>query len=239
MNRKLDARLSAVAAQIRSATHADIGSDHARLLVALLETGRINYAIAIENKRLPFDNSVRALSDRAAEVRFGDGLSELKIGEADSLSLCGLGAESIRDILLAHPDRIPKHVVIEVCQKPEVIRRWAFENGFNLVGDQTTLGARSFTILSFQRAVNPMKNDCAYDDVDRDAAFAFGPFVLKRADRQFDIQLQNQEAWWRKFGRLSPAASDRLSLLRRVMLDRRVRSLEIESDLPSPAEVPS
>ena len=234
---KLDARLSAVAAQIRSATHADIGSDHARLLVALLETGRINYAIAIENKRLPFDNSVRALSDRAAEVRFGDGLSELKIGEADSLSLCGLGAESIRDMLLAHPERIPKHVVIEVCQKPEVIRRWAFENGFHLVDDRTTLGPRSFTIMCFQRAAVLLVNDPAYDDVDRDAAFAFGPFVLKREDRQFDIRLQNEEAWWRKFDRLSPEASDRLDLVRRIMHDRRVRSLESESDILSPTRI--
>jgi tRNA (adenine22-N1)-methyltransferase len=237
--KKLDARLAAVAAQISSTTHADIGSDHARLLVALLETGRIEQAIAIENNRLPFENSVRALNGLAAEVRFGDGLNALERGEADSLSLCGLGAESIRDILLAHPDRIPKRVVIEVCQKPEVIRRWAFGSGYHLLADQTTQGTRSFSIMCFQRAEAPLENDPAYMDVDCDAAFTFGPFVLKREDRQFDIQLQNEEAWWRRFDRLSPEATDRLSLLRQVMQDRCVRALEVESDVPFSVRSPS
>lgn len=225
MNGTLDVRLAAVAQQIRSSTHADIGSDHARLLVALLNYGRIERAIAIENKRRPFDNSVRALKGMCAEVRFGDGLGALEIGEADSLSICGLGAESVRDILLAHPQRIPSRVVVEVCQKPEIIRRWAFENGFHLTGEQTTPGRRSFTILSFERAPDSVPPDPAYENVDFESALIFGPFVLRRADRQFDLTLQNEEAWWRGCDRLSHDASDRLRLVRKVMNDRNVSPL--------------
>ncbi len=225
MNCRLDVRLNVVAEQIRCATHADIGSDHASLLVALLHDGRIKRAIAIENKRRPFDNSVRALEGLCAEVRFGDGLGALEIGEADSLSICGLGAESVRDILMAHPQRIPGRVVVEVCQKPEVIRRWAFENGFHLSNEQTTPGRRSFTILRFQRSANHVACDPAYENVEFESALIFGPYILKRADRQFDERLQNEEAWWRQKDRLSPEAFERLQLIRSVMDDRNVRPL--------------
>ncbi len=232
MNGRLDVRLNAVAQQIRCATHADIGSDHASLLVALLNTGRIEHAIAIENKRRPFENSVRALEGMSAEVRLGDGLDELKLGEADSLSICGLGAESIRDILMAHPRRIPNCVVLEVCQKPEIIRRWGFEHGFNLINEQTTVGRRSFTILTFQRSSNRLARDPAYENVDFESALIFGPYILKRADRLFDMRLQNEEAWWRRKARLSPEASERLQLIRNVMDDRHVKPIPARSAVP-------
>ena len=67
-----------------------------------------------------------------------------------------------------------------------------------------------------------MKNDPAYEGVDREAALLFGPFVLKREDRQFDLQLQQEEAWWRKFDQLSDESAERLKLIRRVMADRNV-----------------
>jgi len=224
MNR-LDDRLKAVAKLIQSSTHVDIGSDHGSLLVDLLGSGSIEFGIAVENKQLPFENSVRALRGLPAEVRLGDGLSALKIGEADSLSICGLGAESIRDILLAHPYRIPKHVVLQVFHKPETIRGWALDNGFHVLDETVTFGKRCYTILSYQRCENPVDHDPAYENVDRESALLFGPFVLKREDRQFDGQLQNEEAWWRKFDRLSDETSQRLKLIRSVMTDRRIEPL--------------
>ena len=62
-------RLNAIAGLIRTRVLADIGSDHGSLLVSLLQSKRIKYAIAIENKRSPFENSVRALVGRQGEAR--------------------------------------------------------------------------------------------------------------------------------------------------------------------------
>ena len=222
---KLDDRLAAVAEQIQSTTHVDIGSDHGSLLVALLNQDRIKFGIAVENKQRPFDNSVRALAGLPAEVRLGDGLNPIEIGEADSLSICGMGAESIRDILLAHPDRIPDRVILQVYHKPELVRGWAIENDFHLIHESVTRGKRCYTILTFGRSENPQASDPAYEDVDRESALLFGPFVLKRQDRQFDIQLQDEEAWWRKFDRLSDSRTERLKLLRRMMADRGIEPL--------------
>jgi len=219
---KLDDRLAAVAAQIRSDTHADIGSDHGSLLAELLGCRRIQFGIAVENKQLPYQNSVRALTGLSAEVRLGDGLNVLKPGEADSLSICGMGAESMRDILLAHRDRIPQQVVLQVFHKPEIIRRWALDSGFHLQDETITRGKRHYTILSYRRSADLETIDPAYKNVDRELALVFGPFALKREDRQFDIQLQQEEAWWRKFDQLSAESADRLRLIRKVMADRGV-----------------
>jgi len=225
VSRKLDDRLIAVAKRIRSRAHVDVGSDHGGLLVHLLDNGRIEYGIAIENKKLPFENSVRALRDLAANVRLGDGLSALAAGEADSLSICGLGAESMRDILLAHPDRIPDRVMLQVFHKPEIIRQWGLDNGFHLLDEATTCGKRRYTILAYQRCENQGDSDPAYEDVDRESALLFGPFVLKREDQQFDAQLQNEEAWWRNFNQLSAARAERLKLIRTLMAQRRIEPL--------------
>lgn len=229
MSSKLDDRLLAVVKQIRASTHADIGSDHGSLLVELLRSESIQRGIAIENKRRPFENSARALKGLNAEVRLGDGLAVLANGETDSLSICGLGAESMRDILMAYPDRIPDQVVLQVFHKPDIIRRWAFDAGFHLQDETSTSGKRCYTIMSFVRAAHPSQDDPAYADVDRDSAMLFGPFVLNRAcrleDPQFDIRLQNEEAWWRKFGQLSAEPAERLRLVRKVMADRQVDPL--------------
>ncbi len=225
MSGKLDDRLVAVAQQIRSGTHADIGSDHGSLLVRLLERGKVEYGIAIENKRLPYENSARALRNLPADVRLGDGLSVLRTDEADSLSICGLGAESMREILLANPDRIPRSVVLQVFHKPEIIRRWALNHGFHLLHEQTTRGRRAYTIMSFDRADDFSSRDPAYEGIDLESALLFGPFALSREDRQFDLQLQSEEAWWQKFDRLSAVSALRLKLLRKVMADRRIEPL--------------
>ena len=103
MSKKLDTRLLTVARQIRSKTHADIGSDHGGLLVWLLGNGRVDFGIAIDDKQVPFENSVRALKNLPCDIRFGDGLNALQKDEADSLSICGIGAEKICCLLYTSP----------------------------------------------------------------------------------------------------------------------------------------
>ena len=225
MGKKLDIRLLTVAQQIRSKTHADIGSDHGGLLVWLLKNAQVEFGIAIDDKQVPFENSVRALKNLPCDVRLGDGLNALQKDEADSLSICGIGAEKICDILSDHPDRIPPRVVLQVFHKPEIIRRWAMEYGFHLQNEQTTGGQRAYTVLTFERAADPSQPDPAYEGADLESALLFGPFALKREDHQFDLKLQNEEAWWRSYHRLSSKPAQRLKLLRSVMADRGIKPL--------------
>ena len=96
-------------------TIADIGTDHGLLAIALAATGRYEKVIgadvseqALENGALSFYRKVQeALArDNAAETydlpvefRFGNGLSVLNGGEANSVAIAGMGVNTMMQIL--------------------------------------------------------------------------------------------------------------------------------------------
>ncbi len=212
---RLDLRLKAVAKQIRSKVHVDIGSDHAHLLIALLSSGRIEQGIAVENKQQPYQNSKRALAGFNADIRLGDGLNALASNEADSLSICGMGAQSIVDILGSHPDRIPDRIVLQPNRSPELVRQWAIVNHFHLIDETIAHGHWPYQIMSFLRSDD--LPDPAYRDVDLEAALLFGPLMLKYRNPDFLGQLKTEYEYLSRFNRLSRETNNRLNLIRDVI----------------------
>lgn len=211
---KLDQRLIAVTRRIRCGVHADIGSDHGLLLASLLASGRIDYGIAIENKHQPWENSKSTLSGLAAEVRLGDGLEVLKSGEADSLSICGMGAENMLSILERYPDRIPAKVVLQPNSRAELVREWAWHAGFWLAAEQVVRTTGKYAVLSFERALaGATDSDPAYDGVDLACGFGFGPLLLKQACADFITDLVEEKDYWDQFSRLTPKRQKRLTLV--------------------------
>ncbi|MGQ9558791.1 MAG: class I SAM-dependent methyltransferase, partial [Desulfurispora sp.] len=101
---QLSARLSAIAGLIPAGSVVvDVGTDHARLPVYLVRSGRCPRALATEINRQPWQRARAAvaeagLSDRIA-VRLGDGLAPLRPGEADVAVLAGMGGGPIGRIL--------------------------------------------------------------------------------------------------------------------------------------------
>lgn len=214
MKRSPDKRLRAAIKMIRSKVHADIGSDHGLMLYSMLKSGRIEHGIAIENKRQPFENSVSTLTGLNADVRLGDGLEALQPGEADSLSICGMGGPKIRQLLLRFPDRLPKQIVLQPNERPELLREWGLKHGFHLVDEQLVIRRNCrFTILNFHQADrhNP---DPAYADIDREVGLEFGPWFFKRRENQFVQLLLEEESYWNRFDRLEPERQHRLKLIR-------------------------
>lgn len=211
---KLDQRLIAVTRRIRSGVHADIGSDHGLLLASLLGSGRIDYGIAIENKQQPWENSKSTLTGLAAEVRLGDGLEVLKCGEADSLSICGMGAENMLSILERYPDRIPAKVVFQPNSRAELVREWAWHAGFWLVAEQVVRTTGKYAVLAFERAPAGVPHaDPAYDGVDRACGFGFGPLLLKEGCADFIADLVEEKDYWGQFSQLTPKRQKRLALV--------------------------
>lgn len=197
----------------------DIGSDHGGLLVWLLKSGRIERGIAVENKRRPFENSSSALRDLEAEVRLGDGLSVIRTGEANSLSICGMGAKRIVEILDKFPERVPDCVVLQAAQQPEVVREWGLKNGFHLTDECAVSGHWPNTTLVFQKAgmTGDGQGDPAYSGVDRESALLFGPHILKRGGAELEALLMEEAAYWSGFARLEPRRVKRLALVRNLL----------------------
>lgn len=215
---RLDARLQAVARQIRCPVHADIGSDHGHLLKALLAAGRIERGIAVENKPLPLANSQATLAGWPAEVRLADGLEGLQAGEVDSLSICGMGGEAIVKILTAAPERLPQQVIVQPNSHPQAVRRWGREQGFQLIHEELAQGHWNYTILRFNHTYHSKKpyDDPCYDGLDLSAALLFGPHLLRRHDPRLVAQLAEEERYLQALDRLTDESRQRLAAIQRV-----------------------
>ncbi|PRA45330.1 tRNA (adenine-N(1))-methyltransferase [Pseudomonas sp. MYb115] len=140
----LSQRLERVAAQVPvGARLADIGSDHGYLPVALLRRGRITAAVAGEVALTPFRAAERCVRENdlqhAISVRLASGLAAIEAQDRiDAISLCGMGGETIRDILDAGKDRLSgtERLILQPNGGEQPLRQWLMENGYRIVFEE-------------------------------------------------------------------------------------------------------
>lgn len=195
---RLEPRLQAVADFIRSHTHLDIGSDHALLPKYLLQTQRIKKAVVIEKHRQPFENAKTALQGFNADVRLGDGLNAFQKGEAESLSISGMGAEKIARILQAHPERLPAKLTLQPNDNARTLRVWARNAGFHLQAETMAKGFWRYSILSFEKRLG---DDPAYIHVNLETALTYGPHLLKSKHPLLKEELEYQRPYLQGLGK--------------------------------------
>ena len=140
----LSLRLERVAANIPlGARLADIGSDHAYLPVALLRRGAIAAAVAGEVATTPFHAAQRTVRENALEpqitVRLADGLAAIEPADAiTAISLCGMGGETIRDILDSGKAYLRGHerLILQPNGGEQPLRQWLMDNGYAIVREE-------------------------------------------------------------------------------------------------------
>ena len=216
---RLDPRLKFVAGRIRSHVHADVGSDHGHLLAALLASGRIQRGIAIENKPTPLANSQATLGRYHCDVRSGDGLQPLRVGEAESLSICGMGGRSMVEILSRFPDRVPARVIVQPNQRSDLVRRWGLDSKYHLVDEHWVDGNRRFEVLEFSRpaAEAISDQDPAYEALDHSVAVWLGPHHLNRREAKFVDQLCQERAYYQGLRALNQTSRQRLAAIEKAI----------------------
>jgi tRNA (adenine22-N1)-methyltransferase len=131
-------RLAAVASLCPQATRlADVGSDHGRLPLALLASGRASFALATERTGARAERIGRPPTGAAWEARFavraGDGLAPLRPEDAlDTIVISGLGGRSIVRILSGGrlPLLAPSFLVLQPCSEAAGVRAWLSANGW-------------------------------------------------------------------------------------------------------------
>ncbi|MCA9691148.1 MAG: SAM-dependent methyltransferase [Myxococcales bacterium] len=135
----LGPRLAAVAALVpRGVAVADIGTDHALLVAALLADGHAPRAIACDLREGPLAAAQRTLAraqveDRAA-LRRGDGLLVLTPGEVEAVVIAGMGARRIVELLAAAPAQLSAldHLVLQPNGPCPALRQFLDERGFQI-----------------------------------------------------------------------------------------------------------
>ncbi|MBV4480680.1 tRNA (adenine(22)-N(1))-methyltransferase [Pseudomonas khavaziana] len=140
----LSMRLERVAAHVPTGARlADIGSDHAYLPVALMRRGAIAAAVAGEVAATPFHAANRTVEDnglaRHITVRLADGLAAIEPADAiTAISLCGMGGETIRDILDSGKAHLNgrERLILQPNGGEQPLRQWLMDNGYQILHEE-------------------------------------------------------------------------------------------------------
>ena len=121
----------------------DVGSDHAYLPIALMEEGKIDFAIAGEVVKGPYESAVHnvagaGLADKIV-VRLADGLAAFGASDkVTTITICGMGGGLIADILAAGVEKLASvdRLILQPNNREDELRAWLMNNGFNLVTEE-------------------------------------------------------------------------------------------------------
>ncbi|GEM_PF-11010 len=148
---KLTPRLNAALQYIGdSRVFADIGSDHAYLCSAALESGRAQTAVAGELREGPLKRSRLNGAYLAPRLSFelSDGFDGLKAYDIDTAAICGMGGETIVDILERAGDLTHTALILQPQSFIYKVRQWLWDNGFEIKGETfVTEGRRAYCVM--------------------------------------------------------------------------------------------
>jgi tRNA (adenine22-N1)-methyltransferase len=137
-------RLERVAAQVPAGARlADIGSDHGYLPVALMRRGAIAAAVAGEVALTPFRSAERTVRENGLElhitVRLASGLEAIEPQDGiTAISVCGMGGETIRDILDSGKARLSgeERLILQPNGGEQPLRQWLMENDYYILHEE-------------------------------------------------------------------------------------------------------
>ncbi|WP_440091656.1 tRNA (adenine(22)-N(1))-methyltransferase [Pseudomonas syringae] len=141
---RLSMRLERVATHVPAGARlADIGSDHGYLPVALLNRGAISAAVAGEVALTPFYAAQRTVRendlDQQISVRLADGLAAIKPADGiTAISLCGMGGETIRDILESGKARLSgqERLILQPNGGEQPLRVWLMAHDYRILDEE-------------------------------------------------------------------------------------------------------
>lgn len=176
----LSARLACVASLVPAGARvADIGSDHAYLPAALVLDGKIDFAIAGEVVKGPYENAVREIKDHQLEgrviPRLADGLAAIEPADkVDTITIAGMGGSLIDSILEKDKNKLTgiKRLVLQPNVGESQLREWLMNNYYQIMNEKIIEEDNHiYEIIVAEPSVVPFR----YSKYELD----FGPFLLE------------------------------------------------------------
>jgi len=150
----LSPRLQAIADLVAvGQSMADIGSDHARLPLYLLENRLVPRAVASELGDGPYRRTLAAVRSSNLqdyiEVRKGDGLQTLEAGETDTVVMAGLGGDSIAAILAHDWNKAGsfRKFIFQPMTRASVLRQTLAERGWPILQEILLQDNNRFVVI--------------------------------------------------------------------------------------------
>ena len=202
----LSERLSAAASLVKGGgIVADIGTDHGYLPIYLIQSGKIESAIAADIGKMPLENArksveQKALSDKIS-LRLSDGLRSFSPDDADEYVFAGMGGTLIAEKLSEAPwiKNEKYHFVFQPQSRAEELRQFLFENGFQIEKEIATHEGRR-VYIAFSAFYNGEKTEYTYADCflgkllpTEDAKNHIEKQILRLLDRYNSAALSEEE----------------------------------------------
>ena len=138
---KLSKRLKIIHDMVPPSVVADIGSDHGKLMIALVQSGKVKKGFAVENKEGPFErlrsNLIRYKVNEQITPLFSDGIKDIT-RDVGTIVIAGMGGQTIVKILMDHPEKLVsvQTIIIDAHTAVPLARKEISQMGFAIADEQ-------------------------------------------------------------------------------------------------------
>ncbi len=181
MKTTLSKRLSAIYDMVPYGVACDVGADHGKLIISLLENNKISKGVAVENKKGPFDRLNKAIIESGHQdlilVQFADGISKLP-SDVNTVIIAGMGGFSILKILEKDISKLPnvQSIIVDAHNSIDIVRRGIVKLGYRIVMEKVI-----FEDDIYYEIIRFDKGQANYDELD----YLYGPILRKEKDHLF------------------------------------------------------
>ncbi len=149
---------------------ADVGTDHAYLVINLLDSGKINRAIVSDVVDGPVNNAKKTVKkfgySEVVDVRKGSGFEPYKIGEVNGAVIAGMGGTLIVEIIDAHLKFAQSldFMILQPMVASDTLRKYLENNNFQIVDEFIEIeGNRIYEILKVKTGYMKIQNPLQYE----------------------------------------------------------------------------
>ncbi len=180
---------------------ADIGTDHGYVPIALVQGKKIPKAIAMDINKGPLQRACEHIAECKLEdyieTRLSDGVDKLKVGEADTILIAGMGGELVVHILSEGKEvcRNAKELVLQPQSELEKVRKYLRDEKYKLVDEDMVIEDGKYYPMM---KVVPVEEDSFWDAIPEEAiraCYMYGPLLLKNGNpslRKFLVKQHKQ-----------------------------------------------
>ena len=143
---QLSKRMDRLASMITEGSSlADVGTDHGYIPIALVQTGRIPRAIAMDINKGPLERASLHIRgqhlDDKITTRLSDGMTALKEGEADTVLIAGMGGALTVHILESGAHCLPliKELILQPQSEIWLVREWLMKHDYAITAEDIVL----------------------------------------------------------------------------------------------------
>ena len=186
---KLSKRLKIIHDMVPKSVVADIGSDHGKLMIALVQSGIVSKGFAVENKEGPFErlrnNLIRYKVNDKITPLFSDGIKDIT-RDVGTIVIAGMGGQTIVKILKAHPEKLisVQTIIIDAHTAVPLARKEICQMGFAIADEKIVKEDDIFyEIIKFIKAEKAIISD---EDLE------FGPILRQEKSATFKEKYQNR-----------------------------------------------